>query len=245
MDIVAKFPGPLTQFRVDVTIRSPFAQSLKGADSVAARAASIAESTKERRYGQSVLPIAFESCGCLGYKSGEALQSLRQEALLWGWDALGTTKRFSHWQRELETVVADQIADTAIHCMGRSGHRCAAVGDRSSCPRPRWAGQSPPTAYSPATLLAHGAWRCWSSPGTPPRSGQARLVGPRAATRHLAICHARGRGDRGGLHDDRAGTHPGGSARSRVQAIRHGRRVFLFCSRSRRSRGAGFDRYPV
>ena len=84
MDIVVTFPGSLRQHRVDVTIHSPFAESCARADRVAGAAASAAESAKQSRYGPSVLPVAFETCGRLGYKSIVSLQFLQQVASLLG-----------------------------------------------------------------------------------------------------------------------------------------------------------------
>ena len=87
-------------------------------------AAAAAESAKRSRYGPSVLPLAFESCGRLGPASIEALAFLRQEAMVWGSGAFDSSSlRFLHWRRELETVVAYQLADATLLCLGRSAQR--------------------------------------------------------------------------------------------------------------------------
>ena len=98
---------------------------LNHADAKVGRAASVAESAKESRYGPQVLPLAFESCGRLGAASIEALSALRQEAMIWGSGAFDchSGARFLHWRRELETVVAYQLADATLLCLGRSAQK--------------------------------------------------------------------------------------------------------------------------
>ena len=129
LDIVATFPGSMRQHRIDVTIHSPFVASCHNADRKVASAATAAESAKKTRYGASVLPVAFETCGRLGFKSIESLQFLQQEALLWGIDL--QQARLLHWQRELETVVAFQLADSALICLGKSSMLFANVLSRA------------------------------------------------------------------------------------------------------------------
>ena len=115
----------MRQHRIDVTIHSPFVASCRNADRVVASAATTTESAKKTRYGASVLPVAFETCGRLGFKSIESLQFLQQEALLWGVD-IQQARRLLHWQRELETLIAYQLADSALICLGKSSQLFAA-----------------------------------------------------------------------------------------------------------------------
>ena len=93
------------------------------ADVVPGCAATDAEQSKLHRYGPTVLPIAFEPCGRLGYKSLESIAFLQQEAMVWGTSQFVARASFRHWRRELETVVSYQLADAALICLGRSAQK--------------------------------------------------------------------------------------------------------------------------
>ena len=60
----------------------------------------------------------------MGVKSIESLLLLQQEALLWGVDTQLSVG--SHWRRELETVIAYQLADKALICSGKAAQAYAA-----------------------------------------------------------------------------------------------------------------------
>lgn len=121
LDIVVTFPGSLRQYRVDVTVHSAYAPSCTTSHCVAGAAASKGESAKRTRYGNSVLPLSFETGGRLGAGSLECLSFLQQEALLWGLGETGVRG----WQRELETVLMWQLADAALISLGRASQRFA------------------------------------------------------------------------------------------------------------------------
>ena len=66
LDVVLSFPGSLTQTSLDVTIRCRHSLRYNKSANVAGTAASDGEMEKFERYGQGVLPIAFETYGRLG-----------------------------------------------------------------------------------------------------------------------------------------------------------------------------------
>ena len=80
-------------------------------------------SSPEHRYGLTVLPIAFETCGRLGYKSLEFISFLQQEAMVLGTSQFEARASFRHWRCELETVVCYQLADAALICLGSSAQK--------------------------------------------------------------------------------------------------------------------------
>ena len=67
LDVVYHTPGGLIQRMIDVTVRCPHARRYTNAASIAAVAACAGENDKRDRYGESVLTVAFESYGRLGY----------------------------------------------------------------------------------------------------------------------------------------------------------------------------------
>merc|ERR1712227_391212 len=79
LDVVAKFPGSNHQYMIDVTIRAPFAPSYGNTHLRPGLPSAAGEKTKADRYGPSVSPLAFESCGRLGTASCKTLVSLAEE----------------------------------------------------------------------------------------------------------------------------------------------------------------------
>ena len=79
-------------------------------------AATDAEQSKLHRYGPTVVPIALEPCGPLGYKSLESIAFLQQEAMVWETSQFEARANFRRWRQELETVVSYQLADAAFIC---------------------------------------------------------------------------------------------------------------------------------
>ena len=78
LDICAQFPGHCGIWRLDVTIRSPWAQARGSAKAGVAAEAGVA--AKLRRYGESVNAISMEPLGRMAKSSSETLWSLAQQA---------------------------------------------------------------------------------------------------------------------------------------------------------------------
>ena len=77
-----------------------------------------------------MLPLAFEPCCRTGYKSLESLAFLQQEAMIWGNSSFEARAHFSHWRRELETVVAYELADAALICLVRAAQKFTTLLNR-------------------------------------------------------------------------------------------------------------------
>ena len=122
LDVVALFSGSCMQRKIDVTIRSPFSQACMNARTVRpGLAASNGEKAKASRYGNTVLPLSFESLGRLGPGSLETITALRMDARMLGRAFFSATGSVCDWRRQLETVLLYELADAALLCMGRCG----------------------------------------------------------------------------------------------------------------------------
>lgn len=82
LDVVAVFPGSTHQYRVDVTILSPFQRACDASHILAAQAAALGKHANLCRYGPTVLSLSFETFGRLGNKSMEALNAMSMDAHL-------------------------------------------------------------------------------------------------------------------------------------------------------------------
>ena len=80
LDVTCWFPGCIECIALDVTIRFPGSTRYAGAATKAGVAASKGEQEKFRKYGQDVLPLAFETGGRLGETSMQSLQILASTA---------------------------------------------------------------------------------------------------------------------------------------------------------------------
>ena len=119
MDLTCWFPGAAEWFGVDVTVRYPGATRYYGAADHAGRAATKAEAEKIKRYGQDIMPIAYETGGRLGPQSRDALRKLAQHAASAGGGGLLTAAGLENkWRRDLETALFFAVADTLILAMG-------------------------------------------------------------------------------------------------------------------------------
>ena len=128
LDVVALFHGSCIQRKLDVTIRSPFSQACLRSSTVRpGMAATNGEKAKATRYGNTVLPLSFESLGRLGPGSLETLSALRLDARILGRAFFTATGSITSWQRQLETVLLYEMADAALLCCGKWERRCARV----------------------------------------------------------------------------------------------------------------------
>ena len=93
MDLVVSWSGQLTQYWIDVSIRSPHAQHVDASDRRAGAAAHEGEKEKAARYGELVLPLVYETYGRLGYKSQQTLDSLVAAARTFGKATPGAVRR--------------------------------------------------------------------------------------------------------------------------------------------------------
>ena len=114
LDIVASFPGSLRQYRIYVTIHSPFAVSCSSSNNLPSSAAVLGEKQRYNRYDPLVLPMSFETCGRLGKKSLESLKYLRQKSLFFGLDS--SASDFADWQWHLETTCSPVDAWSSAQC---------------------------------------------------------------------------------------------------------------------------------
>ena len=115
LDVTCWFPGSTLWLAFDVTVRFAGATRYVGSDRTPGAAAARAEREKHRRYGQDVLPLAFESNGRLGDEEVAALQRVADVAA--GYDAGTETRRGLQlrWRRRLETALFFATAD-CIQC---------------------------------------------------------------------------------------------------------------------------------
>lgn len=79
LDICAHFPGHVHLWRLDVTVRSTWAQGNR-ANRCPALAADAGVSAKARRYGEAVTAVAMEPLGRVAVKSCEALWDMAKQA---------------------------------------------------------------------------------------------------------------------------------------------------------------------
>ena len=122
LDVVASHPGGLCKAHVDVTIRAPHAVRYEHAYEIPGVAASAGEFEKLDRYGAQVLPLSFEPSGRLGAASAKNLRSLAMNAATFRSTAAGAPPSllYSRWRAELERVLAYEMADICLLCLGHS-----------------------------------------------------------------------------------------------------------------------------
>ena len=115
MDVVVHFPASWQTSLVDVTIRCPHGVKQSPSDKTPAHAAMGGESDKARRYGNGVLPLAFETYGRLGPLSLLTLQTLADAAAVAG---QVNTRRLTGWRRHLERAVIWSGAESTLLAYG-------------------------------------------------------------------------------------------------------------------------------
>ena len=102
------------RFLIDVTIRSPHASRYKSSATVAGVAAAAGAKEKKDRYGDTVLPLPFESYGRLGEVGHETLETLAIAA-----SACTGPARFPHgWRAACERALLYAIADVGLLALG-------------------------------------------------------------------------------------------------------------------------------
>ena len=79
LDICAHFPGQMHHWRLDVTVRSTWAQGNRARKSPGL-AAKAGVSAKAKRYGEAVTAIAMEPLGRIAAESNEALWDMARQA---------------------------------------------------------------------------------------------------------------------------------------------------------------------
>jgi hypothetical protein len=126
LDLVAVWPGQSKQRHIDVTLSCPLADRNAAIDPVPGAAAMIAERRKLKRYGEDVMPMAFESFGRIGPQSLAHLRTLACEAAGHQRSALEPTppRRMARMRGEIERVLLFYLADAALLCLGSA---CAPV----------------------------------------------------------------------------------------------------------------------
>ena len=123
MDVTAWCPGFTTWFVIDVTVRSAAAVRYVDSSKVPGVASSRAEKEKERRYGSSVIPLAFEHGGRMGEKSMEGLDQMADAASVARPD-LGTRRNLVlRWRRRLESAMVFAEADALLLALSGSGQK--------------------------------------------------------------------------------------------------------------------------
>ena len=128
MDATCWFPSSLDWYGIDVTVRYAGATRYVGSHRRAGVAAARGEQEKKARYGNGVLPLAFEAGGRLGEESDRTLQRLADAAAA---NSNGFTTRrglAARWRRRLEAALLFASADTVLCALGRGtqGSRVAA-----------------------------------------------------------------------------------------------------------------------
>lgn len=118
LDVVAKFPGGNTQYKLDVTLRSAYAESYGTTHTCVGLAAAAGERHKLDRYGPTVLPIAFETLGRMGPASVSCMESLLLEAQVWGRERFNPVRTMAQWRLALETTLAYEVAEVALQNLG-------------------------------------------------------------------------------------------------------------------------------
>ena len=155
LDVTCWFPGRIEWFALDVTIRFPGSKRYVGAARKAGEAASVGEREKVRRYGQDVLPLAFETGGRLGAASMRSLQTLALAAQASSIGASTTRGLANQWRRRLEEVLVFACADVMLAATQGSGGPAAATDPRPvvghKCQTPSAAEVAPPPASRPIT----------------------------------------------------------------------------------------------
>ena len=120
---MACWPGQCAQHCVDVAIRCPYGVRYERIGVAAGVASSTAEKEKKARYGQTVMPLAYETLRRLGLESQLALQQLAQQARCFASDVVGRGKRLvSAWRREQERALLWAEADVVLRSLGAQDH---------------------------------------------------------------------------------------------------------------------------
>ena len=125
MDLWCSWAGSLSNTKIDVTIRSPFADRYKHTDTKTAVAADSAAADKMRRYGSEVWTLNFEARGRLGSDGIALLKHLASEATCW---SVGVQRRLvSTWRAKLERALLHAQAEGLLFAWGRTSSALIAM----------------------------------------------------------------------------------------------------------------------
>ena len=117
-DLVAALPGQVCPAWVDVALPCPHAARYPVAHSRPGHAAAVAEQSKHDRYGDSVLPVAFETYGRIGYKSRQSLEVLAMQAGAYVGDQWALPRLMPQWVAQLQRTVLFAVADVDLLALG-------------------------------------------------------------------------------------------------------------------------------
>ena len=119
MDVAIWFPGSTWWAGIDVTVRYPGASRYTTAGEVPGAAARRAEQEKHKRYGDCVLPLAYELGGRLGEEGHEALAQLAATAIHSNPTTSTTVRNLVlRWRRRLEAALVFAVADSYMLALG-------------------------------------------------------------------------------------------------------------------------------
>ena len=116
MDLWCSWAGSLSNTKIDVTVRSAFADRYKCTHCKVAVAADAGAADKQRRYGPEVWALNFETRGRLGADGLALLNHLASEASCW---SVGVQRRMARtWRAKLERALLHAQAEGLLLCMG-------------------------------------------------------------------------------------------------------------------------------
>ena len=135
VDIAARWPTGLRTTVLDVTIRSPHAARYEGHTT---STVDLAESEKQRRYGESITPIAYTTYGRLGPRSLQGLEQLAADAR-WHTDSYEQQRGLvARWRLAMEKALIHSVADTMLLALGAAAaagwqrHAGTAIGRKTA-----------------------------------------------------------------------------------------------------------------
>ena len=118
MDLTVWFPGSTWWAGVDVTVRYSGAKRYTKACTSAGSAAARAEAEKHQKYGDDVIPLAFEQEGRLGEEGQNALEELAGRAASDGISSTPARSLLLRWRRRMEAAMVFAIADAHLLALG-------------------------------------------------------------------------------------------------------------------------------
>ena len=177
MDITCWFPGSLDWYGLDVTVRYAGATRYVGAARRPGLAASRGEKEKKARYGNDVLPIAFEAGGRMGEESERALQQLADAADACCGDFSTRRGLATRWRRRMEAALLFAAADSVLCALGKSSAGAALTQ--------RWCTRPP--LSSEILALACGEGQFVQHPGVAGQDPNVAGQDPNVAGQHPSV----------------------------------------------------------
>ena len=120
LDVCAHFPGQVQLWRLDVTVRSSWAQGAQ-APSCPGAAAAAGVSAKQRRYGDSVAAISMEPLGRMAKESCEALWEIARQARHQCITPVAPSEGYRSLRLGLERALLWSMAERLVAATGRGG----------------------------------------------------------------------------------------------------------------------------